>query len=633
MSGRALLAIGCDVYDHLGPLGGAEADARGIFEDLMKPEVGDYDAARSQLLLSPFLQDIRDALTRILFGAGPLDVLTIIFAGHGAVSGGSFYMAARDSRVLGLSATGYPLAELLRIIAEAKPRQTYLFVDACQAGGLVSDLNVILKSEVMGEFGTPGVTVLATAASNQEAVEVGGHGIGTTALLQCIRGDIFLQDSNPALDLIEIGRAVSDRVAAAGGQTPVVWGLNLYGPSSFCRNPHALVGDAPLRSVLVGWPDPATTAAIRAGLPRLWEPYVTLSTRWDARAFLECLTPLVAELRADPAIQADFLRKIAEACAAQARGSKDRFREIEVLSTCSVALLPFSDEPAIRSYLMSCCENIGVLVEQAVAEVITGIDGYRFALVTNGMADLYELPIRLSRLLGWSAYAAHVRLAMNRETGPAVSRLADLFSRIFDTYSLSLVAMSDLQAPFILAAATAADRFGLAEEGERLLGHMFSSLVDCRGWVARSDLDPAKVLDYLLARSAGTKPPIEMMAQPTELAVTLLRAARLFGLTDDFDSSLERLDHLALNAYLPEDYRQFGEEHIASGTNAIFAVGHDIWSVADLETAWPNFPSPSHPAVAMVCLLSSLVFPDRVAWYLLPVPSLIEGTEAIGTAT
>ena len=47
-----------------------------------------------------------------------------------------------------------------------------------------------------------------------------------------------MQDTNPALDLIEIGRSVSESISQAGGQTPVVWGLNLYGPSSFCRNPH-----------------------------------------------------------------------------------------------------------------------------------------------------------------------------------------------------------------------------------------------------------------------------------------------------------------------------------------------------------------------------------------------------------
>ena len=53
MSGRALIAIGCDRYEHLNPLSGAEADARNVWDQLMKPEIGDYDRARSRLLLSP----------------------------------------------------------------------------------------------------------------------------------------------------------------------------------------------------------------------------------------------------------------------------------------------------------------------------------------------------------------------------------------------------------------------------------------------------------------------------------------------------------------------------------------------------------------------------------------------------
>ena len=220
MTGRALIAIGCDAHEHLDPLLGAEADARNVFDTLMRPEVGDYDRARSRLLLSPTLQDLRNALTDVLFESGSLDTFALSFAGHGAVGAGSFYMAARDSRALGLSATALSLADLLRMVAEAAPKQTYIFIDACQSGGLISDLNVILKSEVMGELGTPGVTLVATAAANEVAYEVGGHGIGTAALLDCIRGDVFLQDATPALDLVEIGRAVSDCVAAAGGQTP-----------------------------------------------------------------------------------------------------------------------------------------------------------------------------------------------------------------------------------------------------------------------------------------------------------------------------------------------------------------------------------------------------------------------------
>ena len=274
MSGRALIAIGCNNYDQMNPLAAAEADAKGIYDTLSQPSIGDYDEDKSRILLSPSLQQVRQALTEILFSGEKLDTLTVTFAGHGGISGGSFYMALRDSRGDALSATALSLADLFRMIAEAAPKQTYLIIDACQSGGLISDLNVILKFEVMGELGTPGVTLLATAASNQGAGEVGGHGLGTLALLECIRGDIFLQDSNPALDLVEIGRAVSEKLSTAGEQTPVVWGLNLYGPSSFSKNPHVGTGNTPLRSVLAGWPDAKTASAIRSNLPRLWEPYV-----------------------------------------------------------------------------------------------------------------------------------------------------------------------------------------------------------------------------------------------------------------------------------------------------------------------------------------------------------------------
>lgn len=151
MSGRALLAIGCNAYDHLDPLTCAEADADALFRLLIEPSIGDYDVVRSRLLLSPTLQDVRGALATMLFDGEALDALTITFAGHGAVSSGSFYMAMQDSRVHALSATALSLADLFRMIAEASPKQTYLVIDACESGGLISDLNVILKSEVMGE--------------------------------------------------------------------------------------------------------------------------------------------------------------------------------------------------------------------------------------------------------------------------------------------------------------------------------------------------------------------------------------------------------------------------------------------------------------------------------------------------
>ena len=97
-------------------------------------------------------------------------------------------MAARDTKLNALSATAWALADLFRMLAESAPKQSYLILDACQSGGLISDLNVILKSEVMGELGTAGFALLATSASNEFAGEVGGQGIGTAAILRCIRG-------------------------------------------------------------------------------------------------------------------------------------------------------------------------------------------------------------------------------------------------------------------------------------------------------------------------------------------------------------------------------------------------------------------------------------------------------------
>lgn len=631
MSGRALIAIGCNDYEHLNPLTGAEADAAEIYDALIQPQIGDYDVSRSSILRSPSLQEVRDALTATLFSGETLDTLTIAFAGHGAVSGGSFYMALRDSRGQALSATALSLADLFRMIAEAGPKQTYLIIDACQSGGLIADLNVILKSEVMGELGTPGVTLLATAASNESAVEIGGHGIGTAALLQCIRGEIFLQDSNPALDLVEIGRAVSQRLSAAGEQTPVVWGLNLYGPSSFSKNPHVGTGNAPLRSVLAGWPDAKSAAAIRSNLPRLWEPYVALTRRWDPRGFVDRLSPLLDQLQDDPMVLLNLSERVSEACAAQAREARDRFREIEVQAACIVALLPYSSQPAVADQLVRQCVELGVQVEVALQEVIAAAEAYQYALVTGGLGDLYYLPIRISKLLGWSGFAIHVRLLTGNDPGPAKAVLSGLLAKVFEIYSLSLVAMSDCQASFLIAAITACSRVGLIDEAERLLGHYFASVVSCGGKIARTDLDPSRVLSYLVARSS---PPIglglDVIAQPTELVLALLRLSRLADLTDEFDLALSELDHLALNAYLPDDYRQFGDEHIANGVNAVFHIGHDFWRVADLESAWPAFPSPADAGTSMASLLASLIFPDRCPWFLLPVPSLVEGNALTG---
>src|SRR5712671_8012623 len=97
MTSRALISVGCNSYDYMQALNGAEADARRIYDALIKPELGEYDPACSRILLSPTLALLRNTVREVLFTSEPLDTFTFFFAGHGGVKAGSFYMCLKDS--------------------------------------------------------------------------------------------------------------------------------------------------------------------------------------------------------------------------------------------------------------------------------------------------------------------------------------------------------------------------------------------------------------------------------------------------------------------------------------------------------------------------------------------------------
>jgi len=616
---RTLLSIGCNVYEHLPPLASAESDAKRLFSTLLKPEIGDYDPALSKLLLSPSEGEIRSTLKHILFNNQTPETLTLTFAGHGAVRAGSFYMAARDSHPEALSATSFALADLFRMIAEAAPRQTYIIIDACEAGGLIEDLNVILKSGLIGKLGTPGVSLLATAASNESAREDCDGGFGTAALLNCINGKTLIQDTSAVLDLVEIGRAVSVRVGDQGGQTPVVWGLNLYGPPSFCKNPHCETGNLPLRRLLVAWPLPESSEDFKKLIQNLWEPYVTVSNNWNARIFVDQLAPIFARLSESHSALGNFAQRIASDFGVRAASSNDIVREIEVRAACAVALLPYAGKAEVAREIFAMNLAIAQRVEGVLADVVALISDYKFGLVNNGFADLFYLPINLTRLLGWAGYIYHVRVAEGRDIDKYKELLVGLFSSLSETYSLSFVSMSDEQAAPVAIALSAMAGCNLIEMGERLASCLFHSALGCEGRVAISSIDPEKVLTYLIARQKQVLADhLDLVGQPTELVTVLLRAARYFDLVDVFDLSLHHLDHLVISAYLPEAYSGFGEKQIEGGVNATFRIGHEVWSIGDIERVWPEVAQPKAAAEKLAAILSSLIFPDRVPWFLLP---------------
>jgi hypothetical protein len=618
MTSRVCLVVGCNDYVHLVNLGGAEADARRVCDALVTRGAGQYDNAR--LILSPSREDLRNALVGTLGTSGDIDTFTLYFAGHGVVHGGSFFLCVRDTNPSFFAGTAISLSEIFIMLAEIAPAQTNIIIDACESGGLISDLHSLLKPELIGESGTPGITLLATSAKNQYAKETHDGGIGTSAVLKCVSGDAFLSDATPALDLIDIGRHVSEEFAATD-QTPVVWGLNLYGPRRFCLNPHYAGDKVALRALSDDLADPDERSELRALSATVWRRYLSSDERLDPRGLHDGLSDIFGFLADRDIPIASHVERTFSAALELYSAADDAFVAIEAGATCALATLPYLDRedltPTLQALLRSLSERLG----EAFLMLHRELDANRYAILgRNGPVDLFYLPLRLTKLLGWAGFRDLLNSAGLASDGaePVTPRLLRKFA---EDYQLSLRSMSDAQAPYITIALAACVQVGAIEPAESLASLLFHDLTSCSGRVADPHLDGEGVFRYLVQRASGQwLDQTDHVAQPTELALQLLRFAPLLGLRDAFDEAMHLLDHVWLGAFIPHDFRDYGRQVIKEGRNLNFKIGHDVWKISDIEKVWPDDTdrAPTDECTGMLVILAALLFPDRTPQFLVP---------------
>ncbi len=600
-------------------LSGAEKDATRIFEVLSKPEVGDYDLDHSVLLISPSLDEVRDALRRVFFLPGVIDTFTFFFAGHGAVSGGSFYMALKDSVSEVLSVSALSLGDLLRSLGEKAPIQSNLIIDACESGGLIADLGVLLKSNLVGNAGTPGVTLFATAAQDQLSSETAEGGLGTNALLDCIEGRAFVQDNSSVLDLVEIGRSISNRLKG-GSQVPVVWGLNLYGPPGFCKNPRfATDPSSSLREVLQSWP-PASDLNLHEHYNSLWQVYSSLSEDWSPRDFANVVDKILLPLQSTPEFLASFIKRFGDAALDRASFSSDPYRQAEVAAVLGVCLIPYLDDLFVRTVADGLLNFCGDAIMEAESLLISDLKSDQYSLLSRkdgGLADLYYLPIRLSKVLGWAAAAMEIFYGDSEKRKKGQKLFSGLLRLCLDHYGGAMVAVSDMQAPYWALALAGCKRSEDKDAGEELLGRIFYSLVTQGGNLSRWDMPDSKALEFLLCRAKNDfSLSQELVERPIETLTVLMKASAIFDLQDTLDESLWRIDGLSASAYLPSDYTCYGADMMKDGRNLVWGIGFDVFRVQDMLNSWPGGSTPRDASLRLLAVLSSLLFPNRVAWFL-----------------
>jgi len=180
--------------------------------------------------------------------------------------------------------------------------------------------------------------------------------------------------------------------------------------------------------------------------------------------------------------------------------------------------------------------------------------------------------------------------------------------------------MSDAQASSWAIALARAAELGLQDDGEHLAGLLYNSLAGCRGQTADVGISPDKVLNYLLMRHSGQfQAEPDLIGRPNLTATVLLKAARLLALEGVFDQDLWRLDGVPLGAYLSNDFKQFADRHMRDGENLVWCIGQDIFRVRDVEASWPNAvaPATSDPVLMAGAAMASLLYPNRVPWFLL----------------
>jgi len=189
MAKRALI-IGIDSYDKVHQLTGCVADAIEVRNLLQRNADGspNYDCRlliygpdqSSERITRPVL---REACRDLFDYAGEV---VLYFSGHGALTETGGYFATCDAEA---GDWGVPMQEIIQLANNSRASDILIILDCCHAGD-AGDAPLLNKPGQSSPIAVlrENMTVLAASRNSQSAMEAGGHGLFTTALLDALDG-------------------------------------------------------------------------------------------------------------------------------------------------------------------------------------------------------------------------------------------------------------------------------------------------------------------------------------------------------------------------------------------------------------------------------------------------------------
>jgi hypothetical protein len=617
-----VLSVGCDSHAKLQSLTGAEKDATAVWDHLVSS--GQYDRTRSVLLKSPSLQELRLGIDRALSGVGRIDVLTVFFAGHGCFHRSNYFICCRDTDPSRLSFTALTIAELTAIINDVAPMHTNIILDSCNSGGAGSDIIRAVNPEVVLHGLPMSISLLAASRAPQLAYETGDGGEFTQAMIDCLVGKTRVQTSRPLLDVEDIARTVGPIVAAAHpGQEPLNWGLNLAGTAALCRNPHyESPTDAPRFHVDRISPTSAIGAATLTQGAKLWELWTSIESGCDRPGLLAAIGGVVDAPGVTDAEAAAFVHGLSRSIAGRCKRSQDLLAHSDALSVLCCSILSRSAAPLVRSLLKELITSrlqYAVDVTDAIHAAIHR-DKYWLLSPGSGPADMFYLPLRIMRLLGWVAN----NLLCRRWLGLADEGYSDIANKLVTSvtqhYLGAIVAVSEEQSPYILSCGIGLETVS-CESAKKIAQAIFDSSINSGGNITRVVPEASTVLGYLLASASGSFKE-QPVARPNHLLPALICAAKSFGVCDTWDESLHRLDGISMGVFMPDRLCDFGQAKIGKGATHLLHIGHGVWTCADVWRALESWikmyvdAGLPDPAVMAAACIAAEANPDRVPYFI-----------------
>jgi len=619
---KCSIVIGSSEYldrDCLDDLPAAKNDAESLHALFIDPEIGAYSPERSHKLISPTLPEVKSAMAAIVNSKGPDDsIFSFTFSGHGAIKNDSLYLCLKDTKGNLLSTTALPMHEVLAFALEAGFAEVNLVIDACQAGGSISDLSKLANINNFGLYQSPSVGILAGCYADQAAAEGKKYGVLSEQVIKCLKGELLVSRLRPHLSLSEVAAAISQLNVFDVDQKPVFHGASLAGPGQFSKNLKfpGVIPENPvdLRSLH------EASKSIFSKNPAMQKRYLKIVSSleeldpYDLNNFLSKISSVVTSKQFEEIAIGIFLN-----LKLHAQDLEDKSVMLDVASLFHGFALSICDATVRASYQEYFVLELKNAYDLCLTEIQQELLAtHPFSYSEDGIAGFVLYPKRVTE-----AAALLSQYAIYFPSGDRIKEVPIIAVDLFSTCRSGFRIVDDEQSQNFVSLISAY-KLGRCPFGGSL-AEIFSDLYfdlqksDCQILNIRKDDDD--VYRYLLFRGAPDriKPPLEVLSRPSISLLVVLLGLSILSKSSEIDGSIENFDHIGSRIFVPTTYMEFYLPTIQAGLNHEIGIGRDVFTSTDVASVRDSHILPTvikakdglTDADLLSCLSNSTAYKDR----------------------